>query len=132
MREQWIRYGEGFFIVYSIVSRPSFDKELSPLLQQLTRVRDVDTIIEIPIILFANKVDLHNKRQVQTDEGRELAKKWGSGFFEGSAKTYVNIEESFFHLVRTIRAKRQKLLPKPDLAKPNKKPTRSSNKCTLF
>lgn len=105
MREQWIRYGEGFFIVYSITSRSSFDKELTPLLNQLERVRDVDEINEIPVILFGNKLDLVNQRQVSVDEGREMAKKLGSQFFEGSAKSFINIEESFFELVRTIRRK---------------------------
>eukprot|EP01126_Amoeba_proteus_P056907 TRINITY_DN720_c0_g2_i2.p1 TRINITY_DN720_c0_g2~~TRINITY_DN720_c0_g2_i2.p1 ORF type:complete len:131 (+),score=22.50 TRINITY_DN720_c0_g2_i2:330-722(+) len=105
MREQWIRYGEGFFIVYSITSRGSFDKELTPLLHQLERVRDVDAINEIPVTLFGNKLDLVNQRQVTTEEGREMAKRLGSGFFEGSAKSFINIEESFFELVRTIRRK---------------------------
>eukprot|EP01126_Amoeba_proteus_P056905 TRINITY_DN720_c0_g1_i4.p1 TRINITY_DN720_c0_g1~~TRINITY_DN720_c0_g1_i4.p1 ORF type:complete len:186 (-),score=22.91 TRINITY_DN720_c0_g1_i4:317-874(-) len=105
MREQWIRYGEGFFIVYSITSRGSFDKELTPLLNQLERVRDVDALNEIPVILFGNKLDLVNQRQVSTEEGRDMAKKLGSGFFEGSAKSFINIEESFFELVRTIRRK---------------------------
>jgi len=106
MREQWIRYGEGFFLVYSIDSRLSFEKEINPLLRQLERVRD-DEISEIPTILFANKCDIPQSRQITTDEGREMAKKLGSNFFEGSAKTSINIEEAFFDMVRAIRRKRQ-------------------------
>jgi len=136
MREQWIRYGEGFFIVYSLESRGSFEKELSPLLQQLERVRDVEEVNEIPIILFANKLDLANHRQVSTDEGRELAKKWGSGFFEGSAKSFINIEESFFDLVRSIRRKRLVGVPEPNPISHSTKKKQSSQShsrgCSLF
>ena len=32
---RWIRYGEGFFLVYSIIHRPSFERELTPLITQL-------------------------------------------------------------------------------------------------
>lgn len=124
MREQWIRYGEGFFIVYSITSRASFDKELTPLLNQLERVRDVDEINEIPVILFGNKLDLVNQRQVSPEEGREMAKKLGSGFFEGSAKSFINIEESFFELVRTIRRKNSN----SGAASGDDKPTKNSRK----
>jgi len=132
MREQWIRYGEGFFLVYSLENRGSFDKELQPLVQQLQRVRDVDEVKEIPIILFANKVDLANRRQVSTDEGRDLAKKLGiARFFEGSAKELINIEESFFELVRIIRRKNsnEDTGPNPNSNKPKKANPRG---CSLF
>jgi len=105
MREQWIRYGEGFFLVYSILSRHSFDKEVHPLIRQLERVRDAE-IQAIPTILFANKIDMPQSRQVTTEEGKEMAKKLGSNFYEGSAKASLNIEEAFFDMVRAIRRKR--------------------------
>jgi len=106
MRENWIRYGEGFFLVYSIDSRLSFEKEINPLLRHLQRVRDVDELTEIPTVLFGNKCDLVNQRQVTKDEGSEIAKKLGAAFFEGSAKSSVNIDDSFFEIVRSIRRKR--------------------------
>lgn len=105
MRENWIRYGEGFFLVYSIDSQLSFEKEITPLLRHLERVRDAD-ITEVPLILFGNKCDLVNQRQVSFDEAKEMARKLGSQVFEGSAKTGQNIDESFFEIVRAIRRKR--------------------------
>jgi len=131
MREQWIRYGEGFFIAYSITSRSSFEKELQPLLNQLERVRDAD-MDQIPVILFANKLDLVNQRVISTEEGREKARRLGSYFFEGSAKSYINIEESFFELVRTIRRKHA---PPPKGIPTGEKPLSSSHRsggCLLF
>eukprot|EP01126_Amoeba_proteus_P059280 TRINITY_DN772_c0_g1_i10.p1 TRINITY_DN772_c0_g1~~TRINITY_DN772_c0_g1_i10.p1 ORF type:complete len:129 (-),score=19.73 TRINITY_DN772_c0_g1_i10:202-588(-) len=107
MREQWIRYGQGFLLAYSITSRLSFDKELKPLFGQLTRVRDVESLKDVPLVLFGNKLDLENSRQVTTEEGRELARQMGCTFFEGSAKTCVNLEEAFFQLVRQIRKQQE-------------------------
>eukprot|EP01117_Protostelium_nocturnum_P009954 TRINITY_DN3546_c0_g1_i1.p1 TRINITY_DN3546_c0_g1~~TRINITY_DN3546_c0_g1_i1.p1 ORF type:complete len:108 (-),score=38.46 TRINITY_DN3546_c0_g1_i1:130-453(-) len=37
------------------------------------------------------------------NEGRELARSMGCPFLEASAKARINIEESFFQLVREIR-----------------------------
>jgi len=105
MREQWIRYGEGFLLVYSIDSRLSFEKEIALILRQLVRVRD-DEISSIPTVLFANKCDMESSRQITTEEGKEMAKKLGANFFEGSARNNINIEAAFFEMVRAIRINR--------------------------
>ncbi|KAI1300407.1 Ras GTPase [Mortierella claussenii] len=99
MREQYMRTGEGFLLVYSITSRNSFE-EISTFHQQILRVKDKDFF---PIILVANKCDLEQERQVSTHEGRELAKLFGSRLIETSAKQRINVDESFFNLVREIR-----------------------------
>lgn len=102
MREQWLRYGEGFLIVYSITSRKSFD-ELQSLQDQLKRVRDADSLTEVPTTVFGNKIDLANDRQVQKEEGESMARNIGASFFEGSAKDGTSVEDAFFQLVRLIR-----------------------------
>jgi len=104
MRDQYMRTGEGFLCVYSITSRSSFD-EVSSFRDQILRVKDADAV---PIIILGNKCDLESERQVTTAEGRELCKSVGCPFMETSAKTRVNVEESFFELVREIRRDREK------------------------
>ncbi|KAF9294771.1 ras-like protein [Linnemannia elongata] len=99
MREQYMRTGEGFLLVYSITSRNSFE-EISTFYQQILRVKDKDVF---PIILVANKCDLEHERQVSTHEGRELAKQFGSRLIETSAKQRINVDEAFYNLVREIR-----------------------------
>ncbi|KAI7821875.1 small G-protein Ras1 [Gamsiella multidivaricata] len=99
MREQYMRTGEGFLLVYSITSRNSFE-EISTFYQQILRVKDKDFF---PIILVANKCDLEHERQVSTHEGRELAKQFGSRLIETSAKQRINVDEAFYNLVREIR-----------------------------
>jgi len=62
MREQYMRTGEGFLLVYSITSRSSFE-EISTFQQQILRVKDRDAY---PIMVVANKSDLEHERQVST------------------------------------------------------------------
>ncbi|KAH6909052.1 24 kDa ras-like protein [Coprinopsis sp. MPI-PUGE-AT-0042] len=99
MREQYMRTGEGFLLVYSITSRNSFE-EISIFHQQILRVKDQDSF---PVIVVANKCDLEYERQVGMNEGRDLAKHFGCKFIETSAKQRINVDEAFSNLVREIR-----------------------------
>lgn len=60
MREQYMRTGEGFLIIYSIASRASFD-EIMQYQQQILRVKDRDAF---PMVLVGNKSDLEDEREV--------------------------------------------------------------------
>lgn len=60
MREQYMRSGEGFLLVYSVADRSSFD-ELPRLHRQILRVKDRD---EFPMLMVANKADLQHQRMV--------------------------------------------------------------------
>lgn len=64
MREQYMRTGEGFLLVYSIGSRASFEETLL-FQQQILRVKDRD---HFPMILVGNKADLpSHEREVSTE-----------------------------------------------------------------
>jgi small GTP-binding protein len=60
MREQYMRTGEGFVLVYSITARESFE-EINQFHQQILRVKDKDNF---PMVLVGNKCDLEFERQV--------------------------------------------------------------------
>ncbi|PPR00500.1 hypothetical protein CVT24_005523 [Panaeolus cyanescens] len=62
MREQYMRTGEGFLLVYSITSRSSFD-ELFDFHQQIERIKDMEYT---PMVVVGNKCDLEFERQVNT------------------------------------------------------------------
>lgn len=62
MREQYMRNGEGFILVYSITSRLSFE-EISTFFEQIRRVKDRDSF---PMVLVGNKCDLESERQVSS------------------------------------------------------------------
>lgn len=60
MREQYMRSGEGFLLVFSLTDYNSF-AEISKFQKQILRVKDRD---EFPMLLVGNKCDLQQQRQV--------------------------------------------------------------------
>lgn len=99
MREQYMRTGEGFLLVYSITSRESFE-EIRTFQQQILRVKDKDIF---PMVVVGNKVDLASERKVPQEEGEALAREFRCKFLETSAKTNTNVEQAFYEVVRAIR-----------------------------
>lgn len=100
MREQYMRTGEGFLLVYAINSRNSLE-ELQVFYEQIQRVKDTDNV---PVLVVGNKSDLEIERQVSFEEGAAFAKSLRCPFLETSAKQRINVEEAFYGLVRTIKS----------------------------
>ena len=80
----------GAVIVYDISKRETFDNVESWLGEIKTHLNPDDTIQ----MLIGNKSDLEEQRQVQLDEGRELAEKNGIFFMETSALRNTDDEVS--------------------------------------
>lgn len=68
MREQYMRSGEGFLLVFSLIDHASF-AEISKFQKQILRVKDRD---EFPMLLVGNKSDLDHQRQVNEMERTEF------------------------------------------------------------
>jgi GTPase KRas protein len=88
LRDQWIRDGEGFVLVYSISSRSSFTR-IQRFHNQIQRVKESSASspsypgspissaapsAPVPIMLVGNKRDLVTEREVSTQEGHALAR----------------------------------------------------------
>lgn len=99
MREQYMRTGEGFLLVYSIVDKNSF-AEIQGFHSQILRVKDCDTF---PMVLVGNKADLEADRQVPEQDRLDLEKSLRVMSMETSAKLRVNVDPCFYNLVREIR-----------------------------
>ncbi|KAK9722088.1 RAS2 protein [Basidiobolus ranarum] len=99
LREQWIREGEAFLLVYCITERSSFER-LEAVRQHIISIVGSTTA---PMILVGNKCDRSSERQVTQQEGIAMARRFGCQFMESSAKTAVNVERAFFTLVRGLR-----------------------------
>ena len=66
IRDNYFRSGEGFLCVFSITEKESFEAT-QEFREQILRVKGVDSNTDsIPFILVGNKVDLEEKRQVNT------------------------------------------------------------------
>lgn len=121
LRDQWIRDGEGFVLVYDITIRSSFDR-IRRFHHQIQRVKEsvaaspsypgspiaaTHPQAPVPIMLVGNKCDRHADRNVATSEGLDLARALGCEFVEASAKNCINVEKAFYDVVRILRRQRQ-------------------------
>ncbi|XP_041033580.1 ras-related protein R-Ras2-like [Carcharodon carcharias] len=116
MREQYMRSGEGFLLVFAINDRGSFD-EISKFHRQILRVKDRD---EFPMILIGNKADLEHQRLVTKDEAENLARQLKVTYLEASAKIRLNVDNAFHNLVRAIRKFQELESPPSPQPKPSK------------
>ncbi|KAK6966701.1 P-loop containing nucleoside triphosphate hydrolase protein [Favolaschia claudopus] len=112
LRDQWVREGQGFILVYSIASRSSFDR-LELFREAARRVKTGNPIL----MLAGNKADKLSEREVSKEEGAALAQQFGCDFMETSAKTTQNVERVFANLVRALRQTRNS---KPGVASKNR------------
>lgn len=120
LRDQWVRDGEGFVLVYSISSRSSF-KRIQRYHNQIVRVKESTASSPTypgsplsaspsasrtpfcPVVLVGNNCDRVTEREVSTAEGHALAKEIGCEFLEASVKNCINVEKAFYDVVRMIR-----------------------------
>eukprot|EP01112_Ceratiomyxa_fruticulosa_P020087 TRINITY_DN6740_c0_g1_i2.p1 TRINITY_DN6740_c0_g1~~TRINITY_DN6740_c0_g1_i2.p1 ORF type:complete len:198 (-),score=23.47 TRINITY_DN6740_c0_g1_i2:9-602(-) len=103
LRDSYMRNGQGFVCVYSVINRGTF-AEINILRDKICRVQDK---ANVTMVLVGNKCDLVNERKVSTQEGQALARSFGCPFVETSAKKRINVEEAFFQLIREIRKDRK-------------------------
>lgn len=96
MREQYMRKGDGFLLVYSVTDKQSYENVVN-FYTQILRVKDRDVY---PMLLVANKVDLVHLRKVTEEQGRELAHRLGIPYIETSAKDPPLNVDAAFHEVR--------------------------------
>ena len=99
MRDQYMKTGQGFLLIFDLTKRNTFD-ELDVLYTKILQAKDRDNV---PLVLVGNKSDLVDSRQVTTKEAMDRAAQFNSPFFEASAKSHTNVDEVFCELVREIR-----------------------------
>jgi len=130
LRDQYMKTGNGFVLVYSITSQTSFEAAIK-LRGEILKIKE--DYPDIPIMLVGNKCDMETERVVSKQDGGNTSAKFNIGFIESSAKTNVNVQEIFFELVRMINKWREKHNQK---ANPNGKlnvgKKKSSGLCVLI
>ncbi|XP_029696918.1 ras-related protein R-Ras2-like isoform X3 [Takifugu rubripes] len=99
MREQYMRSGEGFLMVFALNDRGSYH-EVQKFHTQILRVKDRD---EFPMVLVGNKADLEMQRVISGDDAQAFARENRIHYMEASAKNRCNVDEAFLELVKIIR-----------------------------
>lgn len=94
------KQSHGFMLNYAINSTASI-VELEFLRDEILAAREAHTC---PMVVVGNKCDLDEERQIVPERAIEMAERWKVPSFETSAKLRINVEESFYELVRQIRA----------------------------
>lgn len=121
MREQYMRKGDGFLIVFSLTDPQSF-RNVTHFHTQILRVKDRDSF---PVVLVGNKADLVGSRAVPPAPPRDLARRLRAPYLETSAKQPpLNVDAAFHELVRRVREQ-------APVDKPRRK-GRHSRTCTLL
>ncbi|ESO97655.1 hypothetical protein LOTGIDRAFT_104078 [Lottia gigantea] len=103
-RESYVKWADGFILVYSITDKQSFDDVLQ-IKQYLDDVKRTNT----QCVLVGNKVDLLHDRKVSYDEGESIAQEMSAAFFETSVSDGgEDIIDVFHELHREV--KRRKMM----------------------
>ena len=91
----YIRSSSLVFIVYDITNRKSFES------LQLW-IDFVNNIENSNIVIVGNKIDLEEKREIPTEEGKKFADEKNYEFFEVSAKNDKNLSDMLFNAVASL------------------------------
>ena len=113
MRQQYMRTGEGYLLVFALDDANSLE-QIRTFWQEITRIKDSE---DVPMVLVGNKCDLRQRRTIEFEYGQCQAQKYGIPYIETSAKERTNVDEAFYDLVRIIRKSRRTTKPAPDWEK---------------
>ena len=104
----------GIIVVYDITDKESF-KNINTWMNEVEKHASDN----VSRIMWGNKCDLEDSRQVSTEAGKERADAYNIRFIESSAKDSKNVEEAFTLMAREIKSR---------VVHTTKKPTQSIKK----
>ena len=94
----FFRNAQGIMLVYDITNHESFES-LKFWIESIKN--NLGNDLKIPIIIIGNKIDLEG-REVKPEEAESFCKKLNIPYFETSAKTGENIDNSIRALVKMV------------------------------
>lgn len=98
---QYYKGADGIILVFDVTDYNSFEK----INQWMTQINTNTEINNLGFVLLGNKVDM-DQRVITTEMAGKLAKQLGIKYFETSASTGLNINESFEYLADDINNKK--------------------------
>ncbi len=122
----YMKKANGILLVYDITNQKSF-MDIDKWFSEINGEENIK-----PIVLIGNKSDMNEEREVSTEDGQNLAKKYGENvhFYETSCKTGENVNEAIDDLVNQVYDKYAKNnLNEGNNINLNEKQNRERGKC---
>lgn len=82
-----IKTCQGIVLSFDLTKKETFEK----LGDWIKEVKDINN--QIPLVIFGNKCDMIDNREVEEEEAQDFAKSFNLEYFETSAKENININE---------------------------------------
>ena len=95
LAKNYFKNSDGFIIVYDITDKKSFNN----VVNWITQIKD-SASENVKCVLLGNKCDLEELRQVDINQGKDLANNYNFKFYETSAQKGNNIQKVFTDLVK--------------------------------
>jgi len=109
----YYRGAHGIMLVYDVTDSKSFGN-----IRNWMRNIEQHASSSVNKVLVGNKCDMADKRMIATEKGQALADEYGIKFFETSAKTGYNVEDSFMALAKEVK---HRVVDAPHIKKETKK-----------
>ena len=95
--KNYYKGAHGILLIYDITSIQTYEN----VKNWIAQIRE-EASPHIVIYIIGNKIDMVEERKIKTEEGQKLANEFHLQFYETSAKTGENVNETFESLVNKI------------------------------
>jgi len=100
--QTYFRDVQGVIVAYDCTSEESFNNVRNWVRQVEAHTNGRENV---EAVLIGNKSDLVDRKVIETEQGQALAKEFGMDFFETSARTGMNVQETFISITKKIKDK---------------------------
>jgi len=95
--KNYYKGANGIILIYDVTSTETYEN----VENWISQIKE-EASPNVVIYLVGNKVDMEDKRKVSTEEGQKIADENNLPFIETSAKSDININETFDNLVEKM------------------------------
>ena len=95
--KNYYKGANGIILIYDVTSTETYEN----VENWISQIKE-EASPNVVIYLVGNKVDMEDKRKVTTEEGQKIADENNLPFIETSAKSDININETFDNLVEKM------------------------------